>query len=352
MTRSHINATFLFLLIAASGYGAYLVFKPFLLALLVAFVLSQLFKNYYLRFTKFFRGRKSVGSFLACGMILFIIIIPLISISSLLVSEANGLYEIIQKNHFIEKVNGSELTIPGLNIYISNSDLHSIIGTDKFINSVKDAGNLFATFIKSAYRSTSQLAFLTFVMFFALYYLFKDGDRIIKEIMKISPLRNKQEKILIEKFVEISRATLKGTLVVALIQGTLTGLTLWLLDVQSAALLGVVATFFSLIPILGPVFVWAPVAIILLLLGQLWQAIVLTIVGTVVISLIDNILRPKLVGNDSGLHPLLIFISTFGGLALFGLIGFLVGPVIIAMFIAILHIYQTEFKDDLKEFNK
>jgi predicted PurR-regulated permease PerM len=352
MTKNHINTTFLFLLIAASGYGAYMLFKPFLLALLVAFVLSQLFRNYYKRFARFFRGNRGLGSFATCMMILFIIIIPLTSISSLIVSEANGLYEIIQKNNFIEKVTANEVTIPFVDIKLSNEELHSMIGTDRFISGVKDAGTLFASFIGSAYRGTSQLAFMTFVMFFALYYLFKDGDMIIRKIMQISPLKDKQEQVLIDKFVEISRATLKGTLVIALIQGTLTGLVLWGIGVPSSALLGVIATFVSLIPMLGPVFVWAPVAIILLLLGQIWQGIVLIFLGTVVISLIDNILRPKLVGDDSGLHPLLIFISTFGGLALFGLIGFLVGPVIIAMFIAILHIYQTEFKADLKEFNK
>ncbi|MBT4251032.1 AI-2E family transporter [bacterium] len=352
MTRSHFNTTFLFLLIAFSGYGAYMLFKPFLLALLIAFILSQLFKKYYLRFTKFFGKRKSLGSFATCGMILVIIIIPLIFVSSLIVSEANDLYNLIEKNHFIEKVTNGELTIPILEIKITTNNIHSIIGTDKFMDGVKDAGGFIASLVKSAYQSTSQLMFMMFVMFFALYYLFKDGDQIIKKMMQISPLKNRQEKVLINKFVEISRATLKGTLVIALLQGTLTGLLLWALGVSSAALLGVVAVFFSLIPMLGPVFVWAPAAIILLLMGQIWQGVVLIIFGTFVISLIDNILRPKLVGNDSGLHPLLIFISTFGGLALFGLIGFLIGPVIIAMFVAILHIYQTEFKEDLQEFNK
>lgn len=352
MTKNHINTTFLFILIAVSGYGAYVLFKPFLLALLVAFVLSQLFNGYYKRFTKFFKGNKGLGSFTACTMILFIIIIPLTFISSLVVSEANGLYEIIQRNNFIEKATSNEITIPVIDVQLSNSELHSMIGTDRFVSGVKDAGTLFASFIGSAYRGTSQLIFMTFVMFFALYYLFKDGDAIIKKIMQISPLRDKQERVLINKFIEISRATLKGTLVIALIQGSLTGLVLWALGVPSSALLGVIATFFSLIPMLGPVIVWAPVAIILLLVGQIWQGVVLIIIGTVVINLIDNILRPKLVGEDSGLHPLLVFISTFGGLMLFGLIGFLVGPVIIAMFIAILHIYQTEFEADLKEFNK
>lgn len=351
MMKSHFNATFLFLILALSGYGAYMLFKPFLLALLIAFVLSQLFKGYYQRLTKFFRGNKSLGSFATCGMILVIIIIPLIFISSLIVSEANDLYNVIEENHFIEKITQGELTIPIVNIKFTTDNLHSIIGTDKFMSGMKDAGGTIATIIKSAYQSTSQLMFMTFVMFFALYYLFKDGDMFIRKMMKISPLKNRQERVLIDKFVEISRATLKGTLVIAFIQGTLTGLTLGILGVSSATLLGVIAVFFSLVPLLGPVFVWAPVAIVLLLMGHIWQGIVLIVIGTVVISLIDNILRPKLVGSDSGLHPLLIFIATFGGLAMFGLIGFLVGPVIVAMFVAILHIYQVEFKDDLKEFN-
>lgn len=351
MSKHNFNTTFLFLLLGLVGYGTYLLFKPFLVALLLAFILSQLFKNWHKKLTKVFWKKDYLGSFATCSLILLIIIIPLILISGLILTEATQLYEVIQKNHFAEMFAPSEMVVPGTSIRIETSQLHQIIGTDWIVGGMKNAGTILAVIVKSAYQGTSQLFFMTFVMFFSLYYLFKDGDWILRKIMDLSPLKNKQEKNLIKKFIEISRATLKGTLVIAVIQGTLTGLLFALLGMPSSALLGVVTVFFSLIPLLGPVFVWAPAGIIELLIGNIWSGIIIIVFGTLVISLVDNILRPKLVGDDSGLHPLLIFLSTFGGLAIFGIIGFLIGPIIVAMFIAILHIYKTEFKEDLKGFN-
>ena len=170
--------------------------------------------------------------------------------------------------------------------------------------------------------------------------------------MDISPLKNKQEQLIISKFVSISRATLKGTLVIAIIQGVLMSLVFFIAGVKSVTLWGLVTVLVSLIPMIGPVLVWAPVGIIMLLLGHVWQGITILVFGGFVISLIDNFLRPKLIGNDTSLHPLLVFLSTLGGIALFGIAGFLLGPVIVVLFITLLHIYQIEFKGDLKKFNQ
>ncbi len=170
--------------------------------------------------------------------------------------------------------------------------------------------------------------------------------------MNISPLKNKQEKLIVSKFVSISRATLKGTLVIALIQGALMTLLFLATGVKSSILWGLVTVLVSLIPMIGTILVWLPVGIVMILMGSLWQGIAIFLLGGIVVSNVDNLLRPKLVGDETSLHPLWVFLSTLGGIAVFGVAGFLLGPVIVVLFMTLLHIYEIEFKTDLKKFNK
>lgn len=350
--KSHINTTFLFALLVLVGIGVYLVFKPFIVAILIAFVISQLFNGWYKKINKKLRGRKSTASFLTCMLILLIIFIPLVLVSSLIVSEANQLYQVAQQNNFREKVESFSINVPTINLHLSNDDLQKIVGTEEFTQGLKSAGNVFFKIVKQTYQGTSQFLFMTFVMFFSLYYFFKDSERLLKKLMAISPLKDDQDKLIISKFVSISRATLKGTLVIAIIQGTLMSVLFFATGVKSATLWGLVTVFVSLIPMIGPVLIWAPVGIVMLLLGNVWQGIIILLFGGLIISSIDNLLRPKLIGSDTSIHPLLVFLSTLGGIVLFGIAGFLLGPVIVVLFITLLHIYEIEFKSDLKKFNK
>ena len=349
--KSRINVIFLFILILLVGIGVYQVLKPFVISLLVAFVLSQLFDIWYIKIRKVLKSR-SLASIATCSIILLIIFIPLAIISSLIISETNQLFKTIQENNLKEKLESISLKIPLVNLEISNQDIQSVIGTEEFSKSVKNTGAFFIGVAKTTYQSTSNFVFMAFVMFFSLYYFFKDGNKIIRKIMDLSPLKNEQEALLIKKFLSISRATLKGTLVIALIQGGLTAILFWITGVKSPVLWGLVAAVVSLIPLIGPVLVWTPVGIVMILLGFVWQGIVILAVGALLISSIDNFLRPMLVGSDASLHPLLVFLSTLGGLALFGFSGFLIGPIIIVLFITLLHIYQIEFRQILKRINE
>jgi len=350
--KSHFNTTFLFGLIVLVGYASFIVLKPFFVAVILAFVISQLFHNWYLKIKKLLMGNKSLSSFLACIMILLIIFIPVVIVSSLVLSETNQLFQVIQQNDVRGKIENISFTIPYLNLKITNYEIQSVIGTDEFTSGLKTAGGFFLQLIKNTYQSTSNFLFMTFVMFFSLYYFFKDSDVLLKRFMALSPLKNSQEKLLVKKFIAISRATLKGTLVIAIIQGALIGISFTIAGVSSATLWALVAVIVSLIPILGVVLVWAPVGLFLLLTGSIWQGVFLLLFGAIVTSSVDNLLRPKLVGNDTQLHPLLVFLSTLGGLAYFGIAGFLLGPVIIVLLMTLLEIYQIEFKKDLQLFNK
>jgi len=353
--KSRLNTTFLFALLILVGIGVYKIFQPFLVAILVAFILSQLFRKVHQKILrKIGRKRKIWASAIMCFVIFLLIFVPLALITSLVINETNNLYQNFQENDIKNKLSQSleELSFSNIGLPLSDEELRTMVGADKLAEAIKNVGSVMIGVAKKTYQGTSQFLFMTFVMFFSLYYFFKDGDKMIKKIMTLSPLKDSQEQKLLEKFVEISRATLKGSLVIAIIQGLAMGALFALAGVKSATLWGIITVVLSLIPMLGVVLVWLPVGIVMILMGYALQGIAILVVGGVVISSIDNLLRPKLVGDDSSLHPLLVFLSTLGGLAVFGIAGFLIGPVIMVLFITLLEIYQSYFRSDLKKFNK
>ena len=170
--------------------------------------------------------------------------------------------------------------------------------------------------------------------------------------MALSPLKDSEERQLLKNFISVSKATLKGSLVIAIIQGILMTIVFLVTGVPSPVIWGAITVLFSLIPMVGAGLVWLPAGIIMLLLGNIWQGLTILIFGALVVSTIDNFLRPRLVGKETSLHPILVFLSTIGGIALFGLVGILLGPVIIVLFISLLDIYQIEFKDELEKMNQ
>ena len=158
---------------------------------------------------------------------------------------------------------------------------------------------------------------------------------LYKRISKAVPLQGDQKQALFQKFAIVVRAMIKGTIFVAIIQGTLGGLIFWALGIHAPVLWGVMMALLSLLPAVGAAVVWFPVAIYLLATGSVWQGIVLLAFGAGVIGLVDNVLRPYLVGKDTRMPDYIVLISTLGGIVTFGLSGFVLGPLIAAMFIAV-----------------
>jgi predicted PurR-regulated permease PerM len=154
------------------------------------------------------------------------------------------------------------------------------------------------------------------------------------------PLGEEKRRILMEKFLVVIRATIKGSLIIAIIQGSLGGLVFWALDIRGALLWAVLMGIFSLIPAIGTGFVWVPVALYLFITGDVWQAVVLVLCGVFVISMVDNLVRPILVGRDTRMPDYVVLISTLGGLQLFGINGIVIGPLVAALFIAIWSIFS------------
>jgi predicted PurR-regulated permease PerM len=209
-------------------------------------------------------------------------------------------------------------------------------------------GGLVGTILNITSRSTLQLLADVTITFFTMFYFFRDGDRLVTYLKSISPLGDAYEDALINRFRSVTRAAIKGTMLIGLIQGTLGGLTLWLCGVSSPVLWGAVMVVLSVIPLTGTWLVLYPAAFVQLVQGYLWSGVIIMVVTIVVISNIDNLLRPRLVGRDANMHDLLIFFSTLGGITMFGIMGFILGPIIAAIFLTLLDFYTTEFKPHLE----
>ncbi len=332
---------------------AYFVIKPFLVPLLVAAILAHLFGFLYQWFLSRTGERKGISSALTCLVIALIILVPIVFISTLVVNEVESVIE-----HFSGNGEGVKGTIENTIKSIASLPVLKSLGIERFIDRevitsvVRSVSQNTLTIVQSTYRSVAHFIFVIFIMFFSLFYLLIDGSRLLAKIMQLSPLRDEYENKLVERFNSISRATIKGSLLVALMQGFIGGMLFWMTGVPSPVLLGIIMTVSSVVPSVGAGLVWLPAGIIMIAAGNTVGGIVILIIGGLVISTVDNIVRQKLVGRDTEMHPLIVLFATLGGITLFGISGFIVGPIILSLFLALWEIYSLEFKRQLAGFNK
>jgi predicted PurR-regulated permease PerM len=196
------------------------------------------------------------------------------------------------------------------------------------------ASQFLATKALDVGQNTLQFIVSFGVMLYLLFFLLRDGVQLATRVRDAIPMDDQHKRQLARKFITVTRATVKGNIAVAAAQGALGGLIFWVLDIQGPVMWGVLMAFLSLLPAVGASLIWGPVAIYFLATGATWQAITLTAYGICVIGLVDNLLRPVLVGKDTKMPDYVVLISTLGGMALFGLTGFVIGPVIAALFMA------------------
>jgi predicted PurR-regulated permease PerM len=325
--------------------------KIFAIPLLLATTFATLFHPFYKLLTKLFWGRKTLGAIACCLSLVFCVLIPTYFVGYLITRQAIDLYataepkvlDIIQKGD--EGLLGQIKTSRYLAwVHITNFDWRSSLQ-----EGIK-TGTKMGTYIvnKTSVGLFGALANI-FIMLFTMFYLFIDGEAFIRRLRYLSPLRTEYEDIIFTRFLQISRGTVKATLIIGLVQGSLGSLTLLIFGVQSWLLWGVVMVVLSIVPLLGTWLVLIPAAIIQALLGNVWQGVAIFLISTLIISNIDNLIRPRIVGQEAKMHDLLIFFATIGGIAAFGIMGFIVGPVIAALFVAIIDIYGKEFQEYLDE---
>ncbi|GFE75321.1 MULTISPECIES: AI-2E family transporter [Novosphingobium] len=312
---------------------------PYFGAVLWGVVAAILFQPLTAKLAARLGGRKSLAASLMLLVLLALFIIPTILLGISLVQEVSNLYE---------KVRLGEIDIPRMMEQLRAALPESVerlidrYGLADFENLRRQFGagianalqGLAARLLSVGQGALSFLAALG-VMLYLMFFLLRDGDRYGALIRDAMPLRPHLRDRLVNNFVIVVRATMKGTVVVAVAQGLVGGTIFSLLGIPGSLLWGVLMGFFSLLPAVGTGLVWVPMAAYLLATGQVWQGGVLTFCGLFVIGMIDNILRPILVGRDTRMPDFVVLIATLAGLQIFGLNGFIVGPVIAALFIAV-----------------
>lgn len=284
------------------------------------------------------QGRKGLSAFITLMLILMMVILPVTLLAGALVNEGAALYERIESGNvnfgeYFQQIMQA-LPQPALDILASfgMTDISSV--QEQLASGAQQISQFLATKAFSVGQDTFRFVVSFAIMLYLLFFLLRDGTRVSQHIKRAIPLSEVYKQHLLTKFTMVVKATVKGNIAVAAVQGMLGGFIFWVLGLQGALLWGVMMAILSLLPAVGASLIWGPVAIYFLATGAIWQAAVLTAFGAIVIGLADNVLRPTLVGKDIKLPDYVILISTLGGLALFGLNGFVIGPLIAALFIA------------------
>ncbi len=312
---------------------------PFYGAILWGTVTAIVFAPLYRRLLRSFRHKQNLAALATMLIIILIVILPLSAIAASLVQEAASLYDKTKTGEldfalYFGKV-ADALPVWAKNLLTRFGVADLGMAQRKLASALQQGSQFLATQVLSIGQSTFQFVINLFVMMYLLFFLLRDGDALFARIRKAVPLNAGQQGALFAKFATVVRATVKGDILVAILQGTLGGLIFWFLGIHAPLLWGILMAFLSLLPAVGAALVWLPVAIYLLATGALWQGLVLIAFGTFVIGLVDNFLRPALIGKDTKMPDYVVMISTLGGLEIFGLNGFVVGPVIAATFIAV-----------------
>jgi predicted PurR-regulated permease PerM len=354
LRRTNVNRFTVIALLALLTVAMYPIVKIFIVPVIVAATLATLFYPLYAYFLKVFRNNKGVSSFVCCLSILLCLIAPTYFMVNLVVHQGVDLYQSAgpMVKDVLTKGNKSELlmrikALPAMH-WIEVSPALSV--------PLNEAIQKLVTVGTNAINKTSagllEFAINIFVMFFTMFYFFMDGGSLVKRLKYIVPIRHDYADMIIARFLLISRATVLGTVIIAVIQGALGALTLLIFGVKLWLMWGLVMGILSLMPFVGSSTVLVPTGIIKIILGDVGAGIGIICISVLGISNLDNFIRPRIVGGSAKLHDLVIFFSSLGGIAVFGPLGFIVGPVIAALFVAVLDIYELEFKQQLGENDK
>jgi predicted PurR-regulated permease PerM len=324
------------------------ILLPFFGTILWSAVIAVLFAPVYRRLLPRMNGRQNAAALLTLLLALAIVILPLTLIAFALAREAALIYQHLQSGELQPDVlfHGMFTALPGwVTSLLERVGLGDFAVLQRRLAAALAQTNQFvASQALSIGQTTFTLIALLFIGSYLAFFLIRDGDELARAAWHALPLAPEHKRELFGRFSTVIRATVKGTLVVAAIQGTLGGLAFWLLGVRVPLLWGSLMALLSLIPAFGTALVWLPVAIYFLLAGAVWQGLALMAYGALVIGLIDNLLRPLLVGRNAHIPDYVVFITTLGGIAVFGINGFVLGPAIAAMFLAVWHIYGSSWR--------
>lgn len=321
-------------------YLCWLMLKPFVGVLGWAAVLVICFYPLHKRLESRIK-RSSLSALVSCVLVILTILVPVVLVTIAVFRELAGALQSLQAAVAYLLDPNSPITGRALSWVGQYVNLEELRSQEYLFEQIKNRSGAIAGQTLGFLGGVAGVIIQMFFVIFTMYYLFRDGDRIFDAVRDALPLDREQATAIMNRTQEVIGASVYGVFIIAIIQGTLGGMAFWVLGLPSAIVWGVAMIFLSMIPMLGAFLVWVPAAIYLAVTGHPVKAVMLALWGTLVIGMIDNFLRPRLVGSRTRLHELLIFFAVLGGLQVFGVLGIVLGPVVLAITIALVDVFRA-----------
>ncbi len=348
MNKEAINKWVLLLLVFFISALFLSMIRQFLMAIFLAGIFSALSYALYRRFESWFGGRRALASIVTLLLIVVVVIIPLGALLGIVIDQAFKVGQAATPWVAERLSQPDEITeaLKSLPFYDRIEPYRNLILT-KAGELVGHISGFLINRLRSYALGTVNFIFMLFIMLYTMFFFLMDGDKLIEKILYYLPLEDQDERRMLNKFTSVTRATLKGTAVIGILQGTLAGAAFAVVGIDSAVFWGTIMAVLSFIPGIGTALVWVPAVIILAATGHFAKAIGLGVFCAAVVGSIDNLLRPILVGRDTQMHELMILFGTLGGIIMFGVVGIIIGPIVAALFVTVWEIYGAAFQDIL-----
>ena len=350
MTDDRFRKAFLLALVIAVSVGFFLTIRSFLMTILVAAIFAGLAYPLYSYLRARLGGSRPLASAATPVLTIVLFVAPLLGILTVVVNQAiritttvKPLVERLVKepsylDQQLQRIPGHELVAPYREQILTRAgDIIDTLGTF-LVGSLSDAT-----------RGTVTFVFHAVLFLYTMFFLLMDGPAMLRAILAHLPLRDTEKEQMKDRFLAMTRATIKGTMIIGVIQGTMSGLAFWAVGIPDAIFWGVVMVVLSILPVIGGALVWVPACIILAVTGEFLRAALLAGFCSLVVGSVDNVLRPRLVGRDTKMHDLVILFSTLGGIITFGPIGFIVGPILAGLFVTSWEIFAVSYRNELYE---
>jgi len=324
--------------------------RSFLMAIFLAGIFAALTRPVYRRLKGWLGGRRSPASVLTLVLIILVVLVPLATLTGVVTGQAIKVSQSVMPwvKAQIEQPNVLSDYLASIPYYDKIAP-HSELIIRKAGEAVGRVSQFIINNLSSAALGAANFIFILFTWLYTMYFFLMDGEKLLEKILYYLPLEDHDEQQMLDRFTSVTRATLKGSAVIGILQGGLAGLAFWAVDIPSSAFWGTIMVVLSIIPSVGTAVVWVPAAIILGITGAVAKAVLLAIFCAIVVGSLDNLLRPILVGKDTQMHELMIFFGTLGGIFMFGIVGVIIGPIIAALFVTIWEIYGQAFADILPD---
>jgi predicted PurR-regulated permease PerM len=338
------SRVFLVLVLATTAFFLWMV-RLFLPAVFWAVIFAVLFQPVYLRTKHRVGGRPALAAALTTVAVVMVVLVPASFLVTAVAQQGLSVYQRILAGdiNLDRPIEIFERSVPQLAEFLDRYGIEPLRVQTWFENAAVIGSQWIGTQLLAVGQNAMSLGVLFFLMLYVLFFLFRDGEKIVRGLIRALPMGDEREERLFHRFAQVARATVKGTLVVAIVQGVVGGLLFVAAGIEAALFWGLMMGLLSILPAVGPALIWGPASIYLLFNGNIVGGLILLIGGAIAVSLADNVLRPVLVGRETKMPDYLILIATLGGLMAFGIAGFVAGPVIAALFLVMWEMFADEY---------